>query len=101
MQAQPGQSEEIKGLQRCIDDLVSVLALPAMWGGREPSLILDVLLETLAPMLRLDLICARLNEGVGGVPVDLMRIVESGKSMPAPKEIQESVQHRLEDAFRF
>lgn len=53
MQAQPDDSaEEVKGLQRCINDLVSLLALPAMWGGREPSHIVHMLLETLARMLR-------------------------------------------------
>ena len=30
------QGEQIKRLQRCINDLVSVLALPAMWSGGEP-----------------------------------------------------------------
>ena len=100
MQAQPEHSaEEIKGLQRCINDLVSVLALPAMWSGREPSHILHVLLETLARMLRLDLICAQVNEGVGEVPVEVIRIVESGKSMPAPQEIRKSVQQCLGDTL--
>jgi PAS domain S-box-containing protein len=99
MQAQPERSaDEIKGLQCCINDLVSVLALPAMWSGREPSHILHTLLETLAGMLRLDLICAQLNECVGELPVELIRIVESGKPVPAPKEICESVRRRLRDA---
>ena len=38
---------EIKRLQSCINDLVSVLALPAIWSGRESSQILGTLLEAL------------------------------------------------------
>ena len=29
--------EEIKRLQRCVNDLVSILALPAMWTGGDPA----------------------------------------------------------------
>ena len=29
--------EEVKRLQRCVNDLVSILALPAMWTGGDPS----------------------------------------------------------------
>jgi len=31
--------DEIKRLERCINDLVSVLALPAIWTGHESSLV--------------------------------------------------------------
>ena len=92
MHSQPELSiEEIKELQRCNNDLVSLLALPAMWSGGEPRHILHVLSETLARMLGLDLVSARLNEGVVEVPVEVTRIVESGKSVLAPQEICESV----------
>ncbi len=96
MQVQPEHSaEEIKGLQRCINDLVSVLALPAMWSGREPSYILHVLLETLARMLRLDLVCAQVTGAIGESPIELFRMVEAGKSVLAPQEICESVRRCL------
>ena len=38
---------EVKRLQSCINDLISVLALPAIWSGREPSQILGTLLDVL------------------------------------------------------
>lgn len=99
MHSQPELSiEEIKELQRCNNDLVSLLALPAMWSGGEPRHILHVLSETLARMLGLDLVSARLNEGVVEVPVEVTRIVESGKSVLAPQEICESVRRCLSDA---
>ena len=99
MHTQPELStEEIKGLQRCSNDLVSLLALPAMWSGGEPLRILHVLSETLARMLRLDLVSARLHDGVVEVPVEVTRIVESGKPVPAPEEICESLRRCLSDA---
>src|SRR3984893_13450307 len=36
-------AQEIKRLQRCINDLTSLLALPAIWRGSEPSQIVQTL----------------------------------------------------------
>src|SRR5580704_3128564 len=47
-------AEEIKRLQRCINDLVSLLALPAMWSGSKPCDIVHTLLDSLLRMLDLD-----------------------------------------------
>lgn len=44
---------EIKRLQRCNNDLVSILALPAIWTGGEPSQIVHTLLDALLGMLGL------------------------------------------------
>jgi hypothetical protein len=38
---------EIKRLQRCMNDLVSLLALPAIWRGSGPSQIVQTLLDVL------------------------------------------------------
>ena len=46
--------EEIKRLRRCINDLVSVVALPATWSGGEPSQIVRTLFNVLPGMLNLD-----------------------------------------------
>ncbi len=46
---------EIKQLQRCIRDLVSVLSLPAVWTGTDTSIVANTLLDVLSRMLRLDL----------------------------------------------
>ena len=54
MDVQPGDvAEEIKRLQRCINDLVSLFALPAVWSGCEPSQIVNTLLDALLRMLQL------------------------------------------------
>src|SRR4051812_18248776 len=64
---------EIKRLQSCINDLISVLALPAIWSGREPSQILGTLLDVLLTMLRLDFAYARLSDGSDIPPIDAVR----------------------------
>ncbi len=48
------QSSEIKRLQGCINDLVSVLSLPAVWTAHETSHIATTLLDVLLRTLRLD-----------------------------------------------
>jgi hypothetical protein len=49
---QEATSEEIKDLKRCLNDLVSVLALPAIWSGFQPPQIVHALLDAL-PLRRL------------------------------------------------
>jgi PAS domain S-box-containing protein len=70
-------AEEISRLQRCINDLVSLLALPAVWSGSEPSRILEILFDSLLPTLSLDFICGRLQDPVSNAPVEVMRVARS------------------------
>ena len=79
--------EEIKRLQRCISDLVSVLALPAIWSGGDPSQVARTLLDALQAMLRLDFIYVRLNDLFGGEPVELVRFAQTQNLTARPQEI--------------
>jgi PAS domain S-box-containing protein len=80
MQAQAEDPvQEIKRLQRCINDLVSLLALPAVWSGNESSHIVDILLGALLRMLRLDFIYARLEKPVAAAPLEVIRVGDTGK----------------------
>jgi PAS domain S-box-containing protein len=88
---------EIKQLQRCINDLVSVLALPAMWSGGEPSQIVHTFLDALLGMLHLDLVYVRLKEAIGDAPIEMVRCAESRKLMTQPQEIGEALHHCLGD----
>jgi PAS domain S-box-containing protein len=98
MEAQPEQpAEEIKRLQRCINDLVSVLALPAIWSGGDPSQIVRTLLDVLLGMLRLDLVYVRLNDPVGEAPIEMVRVAQSRKLRARPQEIGEMLNHWLGD----
>jgi PAS domain S-box-containing protein len=66
-------AEEIRLLHRCINDLISVLTLPAIWRGGDPAQIIRTLLDVLLGMLRLDLVYARLMEPGSDSPIELVR----------------------------
>ncbi len=88
-------AEEIKQLQRCVNDLISVLALAAVWSGSEPSQIIHTLLDAMLRMLQLDLVYARLKETGGQAPVEMVRFAPSQKHMAQPQEIGETLKHWL------
>src|SRR5437879_349856 len=45
--------EDVAPLRRCLSDLVSIMALPALWAGGEPPRIVSTLIVSLLEMLRL------------------------------------------------
>lgn len=81
------QVQEIKRLQRCIDNLVSVLALPAVWTGSEPSEIVQIVLDALVRPLSRDFAHARLKDPIATVPVEILRVGESCKLSAQPEKI--------------
>ena len=87
--------EEIKRLQRCVNDLVSILALPAMWTGGDPAHIGQTLIDSLASILTLDLVYVRLNEEVGGAQIEMARGARS--AMPLAEEIGADLRHWFGD----
>ena len=96
MSVQSGDpAEEIKSLQRCMSDLVSVLALPAMWSGGEPSRIAHTLVDALLSMLQLDLVFIRLNDVDGQAPIELVRFAQSRIQGASSQEIGEVLKQWL------
>src|SRR5579863_9969259 len=96
MDVQPGDpAEEIKRLQRCINDLVSLFALSAVWSGGEPSRIVDTLLDALLRMLQLDLVYVRLKETGDQAPIEMVRFAQSQKNILPPHEIGELLERWL------
>jgi PAS domain S-box-containing protein len=88
MDEQPGDpAEDIKHLRRCVNDLISVLALPAVWSGAEPSQIVHTLLDALLRMLQLDLVYVRLKETAAQAPIEMVRFAPSRKHIVQPHEI--------------
>src|SRR5450755_1697905 len=87
---QEDTSGEIKHLKRCLNDLVSLLALPAMWSGSQPSQIVHTLLDALLGMLCLDLVYARFEDPAGGTPIEVLKIAPSAKWI-LPDEIHKAV----------
>ena len=52
-------------LRRQLRDLIAILALPAVWSGRDAADIREAVLEVLSSMLRLDLACIRPADPAG------------------------------------
>ncbi len=101
MEVQPElASGEVKHLQRCINDLISLLALPAIWSGGDPSQVLHTLLDALMRMLRLDLVAVRLTDPVGEAPVEIVRLAELRGPMPSAHEICEALSQCLKNDLR-
>src|SRR5215831_5101621 len=80
-------ADEIKNLKACINDLISVLALPAIWTGREPSQIISTLLDVLLGMLRLDFAYAWVSNSTGAAPIEMVRLPHAGNLTAQPQEI--------------
>jgi len=80
-------AEEIKRLQRCINDLVSLLALPAMWSGSKPCDIVHTLLDSLLRLLDLDFVYVSLANPVDAAPSETVRVPQSQEQMFRPREL--------------
>ncbi len=98
MAVQPeSASEEVRRLRRCMNDLVSVLALPATWTGGGPSQIVGNLLDALVRILSLDFIYARLRGSSGTASTETLRIASSWEPKPKPEEACEQIHAWLEN----
>src|SRR5216684_1955737 len=80
-------ADEVKRLQSCINDLISVLALAAIWSGSESCQMLGTLLDSLLAILRLDFACARLNDSIDGSPVEVVRLAQRQHPSAQPQEV--------------
>ena len=80
-------------LRRCLNDLVGVLALPAVWSGSEPSRIIQTLLDTVFRTLSLDLAYVRMTDRAGRA------LVETIRSTPAlsagPEDLRDALLQTL------
>ena len=94
------QAEEIRRLQRCVNDLVSILAVHAVWSGGEPSRVVNTLLDALLGMLRLDFVYARLNDPADEIPVEVVRVAPSRKLPEHPWEMGAALNQWLGDEPR-
>jgi PAS domain S-box-containing protein len=93
-------AEEIKRLQRCINDLVSLLALPAMWSGSNPCDIVHTLLDSLLRMLDLDFVYVSLTT-LADAASETVRVAQSQEQsqepMFRPRELCAFLNHWLGD----
>jgi signal transduction histidine kinase len=83
-------AEEIKRLRGCLNDLVVVLSLPAIWTDSEPSDIANTLLDVVVRLLRLDFAFVRLDDSFEGPKTEWVRSTLTHDVQP--EEIQRSVE---------
>jgi len=86
---------EIKRLQSCINDLISVLALPAIWSGSESAHILGTLLDVLLTMLRLDFTYARLTDVSDDSPIEVVRLADHRRFSIQPQQFGQALDRWL------
>jgi PAS domain S-box-containing protein len=82
---------EVKRLQSSMNDLVSVLALPAVWSVSEPSRILETSLDALMGILDLDFLYARVRLDSHEAPIDALRTAP----LFGTSHSQEEIKHAL------
>lgn len=68
--------KENERLRRCMSDLVSLSALPAMWVGGDLARIGHVLLDVLSAMLDVDFLYVRLLDHDGRTAIEMARTTE-------------------------
>ena len=90
-------AEDIKRLQRCVNDLISLLALPAIWSGNEPTQVVHMLLEALLRMLCLDFAYARLKDPVTMAPLEILRVADSCKLKTLSQDVRGMLSNWLKD----
>jgi signal transduction histidine kinase len=93
-------SGEVRHLERCINDLVSLLALPALWSGGDPSQVLHTLLDALLRMLSLDMVSVRLNPPIVEAPIEIVRIAKLSGPMPPAHAICDALSQCLKNGSR-
>jgi PAS domain S-box-containing protein len=80
-------ADEIKRLKSCINNLISVQALPAIWSGGQSSEIVSALLDMLPEMLSLDFAYARLKDSNGSAPLEMVRLAHDPNPATTPQMI--------------
>jgi len=89
-------TDEIRQLKACINDLVSTLALPAIWSGRDPSEIATTLLDAVVRMLRLDFGFLRLTGSTGDdAPIEVFQLARSEGSGVQVEVVRSILHERL------
>jgi formate hydrogenlyase transcriptional activator len=88
-------TKEISRLRSCINDLASLLALPAMWIGQDCSRVISTLFAVLIQMLGLDFAYARMSEPGNGSLCEWMRSADRIDQHTEPEEIGRALEPYL------
>jgi GAF domain-containing protein len=91
-------ADEVTRLHDCVNDLVSIMALPVLSTGGEPAKIVSTLLDALLGTLRLSFVCVRLNDPEGGRSIEMVRVAESLQGTAGAREVSQAIDSSLGDA---
>jgi PAS domain S-box-containing protein len=80
--------EEGKQLRTCINDLIGIVALPAIWSGGSPTEIVRTLLDMLVGMLQLDFAYLRMNLSAGELPLEMCRCPNAHETGLPPEIVE-------------
>ena len=86
--------DEMGRLQRCMNELAGILALPATWVGDDPSHIAHTLLDTLLTTLNVDVVYLRVIAPESARPSEMLRLAPSFGPL-APGEIGAALDRAL------
>src|SRR5262249_40515230 len=89
--------DEVKHLKTCINNLASMLALPAMWTGHDSSRVPATLLDVVVPMLDLDFAYARTVDPANESPREWMRTADTGNHHAETHEVGRALEPYLSD----
>ncbi len=88
---------ELKYLQRCMSDLVSVLALPAVWSGQDPRTIVTTFLDALMATLNPDFLYTRVRIEANGEPIEVLRTAPHSTTARNADKIRQTLNERFGD----
>jgi PAS domain S-box-containing protein len=88
-------AEELKQLQRCMSDLVSVLALPAVWSGQDPRQIVATLHDALMTTLNPGLLYTRVRINTDEELIEELRTAPHYATTHNVEQIHNALQERF------
>ena len=88
-------ADETRRLRDCINDLIGILALPAVWNGYDPAQIVSTLLDVVVGILRLEFAFVRVGDPIGSGSIEMVRY-DDGAYLKAAAQI---IGEMLTDSF--
>ena len=91
-------AEDVTRARDCLNDLGSLVALPAQWTGGEPSHMMSSLLDTLLGILQPGFVCVRLHDPEGGRATGMVRVADSLRGIAGAREIDQALDPSMDGA---
>ncbi len=91
-------SNNIQSLQGCINDLISLMAMPAIWDGSDVTKVVETLLDVLLRMLGLEFAYARLDGSAQSSTTEICRLADNANPEVLMTTITRSLSSWLDDA---